>query len=119
AAISNVGLDGLLFNRLLGFSVDLFKQKRSNILTTRGLELPYYTGLELPSENIGIVENKGIEFELSHQNQINDFSYRLAGNLSFSRSNVVDVSEAQDVPEYQKAEGHILGAGLYYDAIGI
>lgn len=119
AAISNIGLDGILFNQLLGFSVDLFKQKRSNILTTRDLELPYYTGLELPSENIGIVENKGVELELSHYNKINDFTYKLVGNISFSRSNVVDVSEAQDVPEYQKAEGHILGAGLYYDAIGI
>jgi len=119
AAISNLGLDGILFNQLLGFSVDVFKQRRSNILTTRGLELPYYTGLQLPNENIGIVENKGIELELSHFNKANDFTYRLEGNISFSRSNVVDVSEAQDVPDYQKAEGHILGAGLYYDAIGI
>ena len=119
AAISNIGLDGVLYNHLLGFSVDVFRQRRSNILTTRGLELPYYTGLTLPSENIGIVENKGIELDLSHRNTVNGLTYRVSGNFSFSRSNVVDVSEAQDVPEYQKAEGHILGAGLYYDAIGI
>jgi len=120
AAITNIGIDGMFSNHLLGFALDVFKQRRSNILTTRGLELPAYTGLVLPSENIGIVENKGIELELSHLNTVNSkFSYKLGGNISFARSNVVDVSEAQDVPEYQKAEGHILGAGLHYEAIGI
>lgn len=119
AAISNIGLDGVLYKQLLGFSIDVFRQRRSSILTTRGLELPYYTGITLPNENIGIVENKGIELELSHKNILNKLTYRISGNLSFSRSNVVDVSEAQDVPEYQKAEGHILGAGLYYESIGI
>lgn len=117
--ITNIGLDGSILNNLLGFTVDIFKQKRSNILATRALKLPEYTGLKLPSENIGIVENKGIELELSHRNKINDFSYRVAGNFAFARSNVVDVAEAEDVPEYQKAEGHILGAQLLYESIGI
>lgn len=119
AQITNIGFDVMLPSNIIGFSIDMFKQKRSNILTTRGLELPVYTGLTLPNENIGIVENKGIELELSHQKTLNDFSYRLAGNISFARSRVIDVSEAQDVPEYQKAEGHILGAQLLYEAIGI
>ncbi len=119
STITNIGLDGILYNNLLGFSFDVFKQRRTNILTTRALELPYYTGLILPNQNIGIVENKGIELELSHRNTINRLSYKVAGNFSFARSNVVDVSEAENVPEYQKAEGHILGAQLLYEAIGI
>lgn len=122
ATTQNIGLDGLFWNGGLGFSVDVFKQKRENILTKRDLEIPAYTGLQLPDENIGIVENKGIELALSHRKRVasaSGFAYSVAGNIAYARNNVIDISEAQDVPEYQKAEGGILGAGLYYEALGI
>src|SRR5699024_4564395 len=118
----NIGLDGLFWNGLLGFSIDVFQQRRENILTKRNLEIPAYANLELPDENIGVVENKGIELEISHRNRIsggNSLSYSISGNIAFSKNNVIDVSEAQDVPNYQKAEGSILGAGLYYETLGI
>ena len=122
ASITNVGIDGQLFGDLLGFTVDVFKQRRSNILTTRDLAIPAFTGLVLPAENIGIVENKGFEISLNHRNTLSfgkGFNYMLSGNFAFARSKVVDIAEAADVPEYQKSEGHILGAGLYYEALGI
>lgn len=122
ASIANLGLDGQIYQSLLGFTFDVFKQKRSNILTTRDLAIPAYTGLVLPAENIGVVENKGFEISLNHRNTISvgkGLNYRISGNYVFSRSNVVDIAEAEDVPEHQKREGHILGAGLYYQAIGI
>lgn len=122
ATITNIGLDGMFWNGGLGFSVDLFKQTRENILTKRDLEVPFYTGLLLPDENIGIVENKGIEIALNHRSRGSSpggFSYSVGGNIAFNRNKVIDLSEAQDVPDYQKAEGRILGAGLYYEAVGI
>jgi len=81
--------------------------------------VPVYTGLVLPNENIGIVENKGIEVELSHAKTIGDFSWRVAGNMSYARNKVVDISEAKNVPEWKKLEGHVLGAEQYFQAIGI
>jgi TonB-linked SusC/RagA family outer membrane protein len=119
AKISNIGLDGSLWGGKLGFTVDLFKQRRSNILATRALEIPYNTGLSLPDENIGIVENKGFEVQLSHSNILGDFSYRLGGNIAFSKNKVIDVSEPQNVPEWQKVAGHAIGADRFYEAIGI
>src|SRR5690606_11785628 len=100
----------------------VFRQRRSNILTTRDLAVPAYTGLVLPSENIGIVENKGFELSLNHRNTLSlgrGFNYGLSGNFAFARSKVIDIAEAADVPVYQKREGHIIGAGLYYEALGI
>ncbi len=122
ATNQNIGLDFQIIDNLFGFTFDVFKQRRSNILTTRALELPDYTGLTLPAENIGIVDNKGFEIELTHRNSLSvgsGLSYHMKGNFALARNNVVDVSEAEDVPEYQKAEGHILGARLYYEATGI
>ena len=117
--ISNIGLDTRLWNGLLGMSVDVFKQKRSNILAKRDLAVPFNTGLILPNENIGIIENKGAEIDLSHVKIFGDFSYKLGGNFAYVRNKVIDVSEPVGIPEWQKAEGNILGSMVVYKAIGI
>lgn len=119
ATVSNLGLDGTFWNSLLGFSFDVFKQRRSNILATRNLSIPDYTGLSLPNENIGVVENKGFEIELTHANTINDFSYQIAGNFAYASNKVIDIDEAPNVPEWQKAEGRAIGASRYYISTGI
>lgn len=122
ASNQNIGLDGMLWNGGLGFSIDLFKQRRENILASRDLAVPDYTNLQLPVENIGIVENKGVELALSHRKRVanaGNFEYSVSGNIAYARNNVIDISEASDVPAYQKAEGHILDAELVYQALGI
>lgn len=117
----NIGLDAVFFNGGLGLNLDVFKQKRSNILSKRNLSIPAYTSLILPDENIGIVENKGVELQISHKGKpsTGNFKYTISGNVAYAKSKIIDLSEAQNVPSYQKAEGLMLGSELYYDAIGI
>jgi TonB-linked SusC/RagA family outer membrane protein len=119
AEISNIGLDAVLWKGLLGFTIDAFKQRRSNILAKRDLAVPFNTGLTLPNENIGIIENKGIEAEITHAKVIGEVSYRIAGNIAYAKNKVIDISEAANVPEWQKAEGHVIGADRFYKALGI
>ena len=119
AKATNIGLDGTLWQGLFGFTIDAFKQKRSNILATRNLAIPFFTGLTLPDENIGVVENKGIELELTHYRTLGNFLYKVEGNVAYAKSKVIDVSEAQNVPEWQKAEGHVIDAERFYRATGI
>lgn len=115
----NVGLDASLWNGLLGIEGDIFKQRRSNILAARDLAVPAFTGLNLPNENIGITENKGFELQLSHANTVSEITYRVAANVAYSKSKIIDIDEAQNVPAWQKAEGHVIGADRYYVALGI
>jgi TonB-linked SusC/RagA family outer membrane protein len=119
AEISNIGVDAELWKGLLGFTVDFFKQKRSNILAKRDLAVPFNTGLTLPNENIGIVQNQGVEVEVTHLKRIGAISYRIAGNIAYAKNKVIDISEPQNVPEWQKAEGHVINADRFYKAIGI
>ncbi|HZH74088.1 MAG TPA: SusC/RagA family TonB-linked outer membrane protein, partial [Mariniphaga sp.] len=119
AEITNLGLDASIRDDLFSIAVDVFKQKRSNILAKRDLAIPGNTGLTLPNENIGVVENKGIEVELGHRANFKEFSYRLGGNIAFSRNQIIDIDEAQNIPEWQKLEGNIIGAPLLYKAIKI
>lgn len=119
---SNIGFDATLWEGGLGLTFDIFKQTRSNILTARTTEVPVYTGLVLPDENVGIVENKGMELSISHRNNTissNQLSYSIMGNIGYAKNKIVDISEPQDMKEYQKAEGSVIGAQLLYKAMGI
>lgn len=115
----NAGFDASLWSGLLDIEFDYFNSRRSDILTKRSASIPEYTGLELPDENIGIVDNKGFELVLSHTNKINKLSYRLSANVSFARNKVVFADEQPAAESYQYFTGRPHGAGLYYKALGV
>lgn len=116
----DVGLESSFFGGQLNFEFDWFKSRRTNILTKRNASVPAFTGLSLPDENIGIAENKGIEFMIGHQKAINkDLSYSISGNFTYAKSEVVFSDEVPMAEEYQKSEGHPIGSSLRYKAIGI
>lgn len=121
----NVGLDGKIFNGMLGWEVEYFHTRRSNILCTRNASIPYYTGLtnNLPDENIGIVSNRGVELQLTHENRVanGEFLYRIGGNIMYARNRIEYMDETPwgEGHEYMNATGHPMGAELYYQVIGI
>lgn len=119
AKTTNIGFDATLWQGLLGMEFDYFKSERSNILTKRTVVIPDYTGLALPDENIGIVENNGFELQMSHRKSIGNLRYSLHGNVSFARNTVIFADEAPAAEEYQRATGHPIGSALYYQAVGI
>ena len=118
----NVGLDGTLWKGMLGFEVDLFKTDRSNILTSRNASIPQYTGLlNLPSENIGKVQNQGMELLLTHHSNLGKVGFNVSGNFMYARNKVIDIDETPwgEGHDYMKAEGKPMGTELYYHSIGI
>ena len=114
----NYGFESNLWSSLR-FELNIFNEKRSNILAKRSAVIPEYTGLELPDENIGIVKNKGVDLELTYLGTYRDIKYNLSGNFSFARNRVVFTDEAPRAEEYQLATGRPMGARLLYKAIGI
>lgn len=112
AKTTNIGFDSRLWNGLLGIEFDYFKTRRSNILTKRSAIIPDYTGLKLPDENIGIVDNKGFEMIVSHENYSNPLKYRLSANVSFARNKVVFSDEQPAAEPYQYATGRPIGSGF-------
>ena len=125
ATTTNLGIDGNLWNGLLGWEFELFNTRRSNILIQRNASIPYYTGLSnnLPDENIGIVTNRGVELQLSHENKLlnNEMLLHLTANFLYAKNNVIFMDETPwgEGHEYMNATGHPMGARLYYHVIGI
>jgi hypothetical protein len=120
AKTTDIGLEFGLFKGLLNAEVDYFRTTRSNILAQRNASVPDYTGLVLPNENIGRVQNKGVEINLSHNNRIGkDFRYSFAGNFTYAKNTILFQDELPDLPQWQKAEGKPVGSPLLYEYIGI
>jgi TonB-linked SusC/RagA family outer membrane protein len=119
----NIGLDGDIKNGLFSWEFELFKTRRSNILCTRNASVPAYSGLtDLPDENIGIVDNRGLELQLSRTKKVNnDFVYSIKGNFLYAKNKIIYMDETPwgEGHEYLKLEGHPMGAGLYYHVLGI
>ncbi|HEX5553121.1 MAG TPA: TonB-dependent receptor [Chitinophagaceae bacterium] len=120
ATTSNIGLDGDLFGSKLGFELDFFYSRRKNILIARHASVPEYTGLVLPDENLGRVNNRGFEISLDYKDKINrNLSYSVAANLSYAHNEVEFYDEPASVTEYQKYEGRPIDSWLLYDAVKI
>ena len=121
ATTSNIGLDVGVWENSLLFSVDLFKQKRSNILSKRDLSIPIFAYLELPHENIGIMQNSGVDLGVTFRSKpkVSGFRYSVSANVTYNKSEIIDVDESPNIPEWQKKEGHIIGSDKYYRALGI
>ncbi|WP_291908395.1 TonB-dependent receptor [Chitinophaga sp. CB10] len=115
----NVGVEAKLFKEKLSVEGEYFYSKRSNILIPRNAAIPDFTGLTLPDENIGIVNNKGFELVLSHKNDIKKFHYEIIGTMTRAKNKILYWAESPNVPAWQRYTGSQIEAPLYYKAIGI
>ena len=115
----NLGIDFKLRKGLLDGSIDVFYEKRSDILAPRNASVPLYTGITLPDENIGKVSNQGIELQLNHRNKIGQVGYSLGGQFSYARSKIIFIDEAANIPAWQRRTGSPVDYLLVYQADGI
>ncbi|MBS3771049.1 MAG: TonB-dependent receptor [Bacteroidales bacterium] len=116
----NYGFDATMFDDMLTLNLSYFYEKRRDILISRAAEIPDYTGLSLPDENLGKVDNRGIELELEHQNTVGaNFRYNLGGNFSYNHNEIVYMAEPKDVPEFREQEGHPMDSWVVYKTDGI
>ncbi|TWI82506.1 TonB-dependent receptor [Chitinophaga japonensis] len=104
----DVGLEARLWNDRLGLTVDVFRQRRSKILIPRKT-LSDVFGQDIKAQNIGIVDNKGIEIELTHQNTIGQVSYTIKPNLTYARNNIVYQDEVPQSYPWMRRTGHPVG----------
>jgi len=116
---ANVGFDALLFNSKISVSADYFNNIRSQILIQRNASVPKSTGLTLPPENIGKVQNRGFEANIGYHGAKGDLQYDVSVNGSYSKNKIVFWDETPGVPSYQQSTGRPINSTLYYQAIGI
>jgi len=90
----DLGLDLGMFNDRLTFTFDAYRKRSNNLLLSVPLAPSTGAGELNIIQNVGEVENKGLEFALSTVNvqaQNNGFNWTTNLNLSFNRNKVLDM----------------------------
>ncbi|SHH69641.1 SusC/RagA family TonB-linked outer membrane protein [Wenyingzhuangia marina] len=101
----NVGLELGLFRDLVTLNVDLFDERREDILQPRQ-RVPAWAGVPTISSNIGTSKSHGFEVELGFNKAFNDGSFiTFKGNLTAQENRMVYYDESKNVPFNLKAEG--------------
>ncbi|HLU88232.1 MAG TPA: TonB-dependent receptor [Cyclobacteriaceae bacterium] len=119
ASQTNLGVDGEMFNGKINFSVEYFYNLRSNILAFRNASVPGSSGLTLPRENIGEVENKGFDFTVGYNSTAGNFSYGVSVNGGLAKNKILFWDEEPGIPEYQRTTGRPMGSTLNYRVLGV
>uniref|UniRef100_UPI0032169532 TonB-dependent receptor n=1 Tax=uncultured Draconibacterium sp. TaxID=1573823 RepID=UPI0032169532 len=106
----NIGLESTFLGGKLEFDIDAFYMVTSDILQSQsGLKPPSLGGYFPATINSGIVDNRGIELDIHHNNRIGKFQYSIKGNVSWARNKVIKTTENPSVPEYQLQTGKPIG----------
>lgn len=101
----NAGVDFSFFNGMLFGNVDVFYEKRDNILTSFQSR-PEWVGVTMAAGNLGETKNKGYEIELHHSNLIGkDFRYNVGLSFSHAKNEIINMDEAAGKTGYRKREG--------------
>ena len=92
----NLGLDMTFLQNRINFSVDAFLIENKDLLMKRSL--PGTTGYSETFENIGAIENKGLEFSLNaNLLKSKDFEWNFAATLSMDKNKVTQLYGSADV----------------------
>lgn len=114
AAKQNYGLDMNLLDQRISFSLDVFYEKRKDILIQQNT-VPGFVAADLPAVNLGKVNNRGYEISLGWNDKIgSNFRYWLKGNVSFSRNKIIFKDEIPQNEPYMYETGRSIGLNYGY-----
>ena len=91
----NTGFDMGFLDNKLNVTIDAYYKKTSDLLIIKNL--PSYSGFFSGQSNIGSIENKGIEFELTSNNIDREFKWTTQVNLAANRNKVLDLGGGGDI----------------------
>ena len=113
---SNYALDYSFLDGMLAGSVDVFQDRRSDVMVNGGdRAIPSYFGTSAPTANLGKVKTNGYEIELrvnkSFKNQ-----QRVWANMSMTHAEnkVIRRNDLPLSPNYQKSAGYAIGQPTSY-----
>jgi TonB-linked SusC/RagA family outer membrane protein len=115
----DIGMDVALFNSKLNATFDYFNNNRYDILTSRSSSISAAFGQSLPPVNLGRVNNKGWEVEISYSDKIGkDFSFTVKGTYSRAVNKILEQDEPSYKYDWMAFTGHSIGMQRVYSFNG-
>lgn len=102
----NIGLDFTLFDNFLDGTLEAYHMSTTDLLVQRSL--PDILGFDWVWDNLGEVQNRGVELNLSTVNmERKDFSWRTTVNLQMNRNKIVSLYG--DMVDVFDDQGNVIG----------
>lgn len=106
---SDIGLEARFFSDKLSLVVDLYSEKRDNILTVLKTIPVTFGNSKVPPVNVGSTENKGYEISLGWRSNVGEFNYGINGALSYNKNKVIYKAEAPNPNSWENETGAPIG----------
>lgn len=91
----NIGHDISLFKKRIELTAEVYRKTTVDLLLNA--DLPYSTGYSSVFNNIGSIQNQGLEFTLNTTNiKSNNFAWTSNFNIAFNRNKILSLAENQD-----------------------
>lgn len=118
----NLGLNLGFFNDRITLAADYYDKQTNDLLLSR--PLPTSSGFSSITENVGKVENKGIELTLSTQNLVGEFTWNTQFNIAGNRNKVLELYNGQPIDDIGRGgnrimEGQPIGIFYSYESLGV
>ncbi len=91
----DVGLDFGLFNDRLTGEIDYYIKNTTDLLLD--VPVPGTSGFRTQTQNLGEIENKGVEVALNSNNLVGDFKWTTRFNFAHNKNKVVALAPDQDI----------------------
>ena len=85
------GLDMAFWNNRVSLSADIYYKKTNDLLLQ--VNIPVSSGFTQAFQNVGSLENKGVELALDGHILTGEFKWNLGANLAVNRNKVLDLGE--------------------------
>ena len=106
----NFGIDYSLLQGLLAGNIEIFRDKRYDILINASdRAIPAFFGFDVPVTNMGEVRAKGYEIELRINKQFNRETRAWANiSITHNENEIIDRDDPKLMPDYQKKAGYAI-----------
>lgn len=94
----DIGMDLALFNNKLTFTFEYYNKLTNDMLLP--ISIPAVSGFTTSLDNIGKVENKGIELAADYRLSVGQVNFRTNANITFNRSKILAIKGANDMLWY-------------------
>lgn len=113
----NVGIDMQVFKNL-SLSVDGFLDQRRKTLIDNSNLISTVIGVDIPMQNIGSMNTKGVEVAINWRENKENFSYYVGGNFSYLKSEILENGEGYKPYDYLSKIGNGYGQMYGLEAVG-
>jgi TonB-linked SusC/RagA family outer membrane protein len=110
------GLDLAMFSSRIIFTGDFYINKTKDLLLAR--PLPPTTGYTSIYDNIGTLENKGIELALTTENLVKAFKWNTIINFAANRNKITKLYNGQPIADQGRGGNWVMEGepiGIFYD----